>query len=91
MVAHCALHHGHFDDLHETAYTSDAHLLTRDVRPIDMTQLTMNFNWRNALCIQELYPRPNIAGGGRRNKSFHFGPLLPSYSQEAGPFRLAHD
>ena len=25
------------------------HLLTHDVRPIDLTELTMNFNWRNAL------------------------------------------
>ncbi|KAJ4451991.1 hypothetical protein ANN_03475 [Periplaneta americana] len=51
------------------------HLLTHDVRPIDLTELPMNFNWRNALCIKELYHRPNLAGGGRRNKSFHFGPL----------------
>ena len=52
-------------------------LLTHDIRPIDLIELTMNFNWRNALCIQELYHRPNLAVGGRRNKSVHFGPLLP--------------
>ncbi|KAJ4442494.1 hypothetical protein ANN_04080 [Periplaneta americana] len=40
------------------------HLLTHDVRPIDLTELPMNFNWRNALCIKELYHRPNLAGGG---------------------------
>ncbi|GFS71208.1 uncharacterized protein TNCV_5049891 [Trichonephila clavipes] len=63
------------------------HLLTRDVRPID---LAMNFNWRNAFCIEELYHRPNLAGGGRRNKSFHFGPLLTRYCHEVGPVRLAY-
>ncbi|GFV08952.1 uncharacterized protein TNCV_3821951 [Trichonephila clavipes] len=26
------------------------HLLTHDVRPIDLTEVAMNFNWRNALC-----------------------------------------
>ncbi|GFW78210.1 uncharacterized protein TNCV_136791 [Trichonephila clavipes] len=35
------------------------YLLTHDVRLIDLTELTMNFNWFNALCIQELYHRPN--------------------------------
>ncbi|GFX24652.1 hypothetical protein TNCV_3344321 [Trichonephila clavipes] len=55
------------------------HLLTRDVRPID---LAMNFNRRNALCIQELYHRPKLAGGGRRNESFYFGPMLPCYGHE---------
>ncbi|GFX37488.1 uncharacterized protein TNCV_4899181 [Trichonephila clavipes] len=64
------------------------HLLTHDVRPIDLTELTINFNWRNALRIQELYHRPNLVGGGRRNKSFHFE---PRYWHEAGPVRLAYD
>ncbi|GFX52111.1 hypothetical protein TNCV_981481 [Trichonephila clavipes] len=58
------------------------HLLTKDVQPIDLTELTMNFNRCNALCIQELYHRPNLASGVRRNKSFHFGPLLPRYGRE---------
>ncbi|KAJ4427337.1 hypothetical protein ANN_24957 [Periplaneta americana] len=44
------------------------HSITHDVRPIDLTELPMNFNWRNALCIKELYHRPNLAGGGRRNE-----------------------
>ncbi|PRD34412.1 UNVERIFIED_CONTAM: hypothetical protein NCL1_14682 [Trichonephila clavipes] len=30
-------------------------LLTPDVRPINLTELTMNLNRRNILCIQELY------------------------------------
>ncbi|GFV70412.1 uncharacterized protein TNCV_4798311 [Trichonephila clavipes] len=30
------------------------YLLTHDVRPIDLTELTMNFNCRNALFIPEL-------------------------------------
>ncbi|GFU35922.1 uncharacterized protein TNCV_4030281 [Trichonephila clavipes] len=64
-------------------------LLTHDVRPIDLTKLTMNFNRRNALCIQELYYRPNLACGGKRN--FHFGPLLPCCWHEVGPIRLAYD
>ncbi|GFU57044.1 hypothetical protein TNCV_1779111 [Trichonephila clavipes] len=38
------------------------HLLTHDVRPIDLAELTMNFNRRNALCIQELYYGPERAG-----------------------------
>ncbi|GFX31305.1 hypothetical protein TNCV_2061231 [Trichonephila clavipes] len=67
------------------------HLLTHDVQPIDLTELAMNSNWRNALCIQELYHRPNLAGSGRRNRSVHFGPLLPRYWQKAGSFRLAYD
>ncbi|GFU77231.1 uncharacterized protein TNCV_4126081 [Trichonephila clavipes] len=29
-------------------------LLTHDVQSIDLTKLTMNFNWRNTLCIPEL-------------------------------------
>ncbi|GFU37548.1 uncharacterized protein TNCV_4274761 [Trichonephila clavipes] len=58
--------------------TSATHyLLTHDVRPIDLTEQTVN-----ALCIQELYHRPNLEGGGRRNNSFHFG---PRYWHEAGP------
>ncbi|GFU29896.1 hypothetical protein TNCV_1686831 [Trichonephila clavipes] len=67
------------------------HLLTHDVRPIDLNELTMNFNSRNALRIQELNHRPGLAGCGRRNKIFQFGPLLPSYWHKAGPFRLAYD
>ncbi|GFX98712.1 uncharacterized protein TNCV_1502901 [Trichonephila clavipes] len=67
------------------------HLLTHDVRPIDLTELTMNFNGRNALSIQELYHRPSLTGGTRRNKSFHFGPLLPRYWHEEGPVQLAYD
>ncbi|GFT21778.1 hypothetical protein TNCV_2970191 [Trichonephila clavipes] len=67
------------------------HLLTDDVRPIDLTELPMNFNWRNALDIQVLYPRPNLTGFGRRNKSFHFGPLQLRYWHEAGPVRLEYD
>ncbi|GFW14073.1 uncharacterized protein TNCV_3546621 [Trichonephila clavipes] len=56
-------------------------LLTHDVCvwPIELTELTMNFNRRNALCIQELYHRTKLAGSGKRNKCFHFGPLLPFY------------
>ncbi|GFV54249.1 hypothetical protein TNCV_3467641 [Trichonephila clavipes] len=64
------------------------HLLTHDGRPIDLTELTMNFNRCNALCIQELDHRPNLAGGGRRNKIFHFGTLLPRYGHEVGSVRL---
>ncbi|GFX17350.1 uncharacterized protein TNCV_3553541 [Trichonephila clavipes] len=60
------------------------HLLTHDVLPINLTELMMNFNKRNALCIQEHYQRPNLACRGRRNKSNHFGPLLPRYWHEAG-------
>ncbi|GFT35852.1 integrase catalytic domain-containing protein [Trichonephila clavipes] len=41
----------------------------------------MNFNRRNALDIQELYHRLTLAGGGRRNTSFHFEPLLPRYAR----------
>ena len=39
------------------------HLLAHDVRHIDLTELRMNLNWRNALCIEELYHHPNLAGG----------------------------
>ncbi|GFV97952.1 hypothetical protein TNCV_5069921 [Trichonephila clavipes] len=67
---------------------AEHHMLTHDVWSIN---LTMNFNWHNALCIQELYHRLNLAGGGRRNKSFHFGPLLPRYWHEAGPVQLEYD
>ncbi|GFX45825.1 hypothetical protein TNCV_934641 [Trichonephila clavipes] len=67
------------------------HLLIHDAQPIDLTQLTMNFNRRNALCIQELYYRPNFASGGRRNKNFHFGSLLPHYWHEVRPVRLSYD
>ncbi|GFY22384.1 hypothetical protein TNCV_2176451 [Trichonephila clavipes] len=71
--------------------TVTRHLLTHDVRPIDMTERAKNFNWRNALGIQELYHCPNLAGGGRRNKSFHFRPLLPRYWHEVEPIWLAYD
>ncbi|GFT11482.1 uncharacterized protein TNCV_2523021 [Trichonephila clavipes] len=57
-------------------------LLTHNVRPINLIELTINFNRRNALYIQELYHRRNLAGCGRRNKSFHFGSLLPRYWHE---------
>ncbi|GFX54426.1 hypothetical protein TNCV_3825251 [Trichonephila clavipes] len=59
--------------------------------PIDLAELTMNFNRRNAFSIQELYHRPNLASGGRRYKSLHFGPVLSRYWNEARPVRLAYD
>ncbi|GFT92605.1 hypothetical protein TNCV_1480921 [Trichonephila clavipes] len=49
------------------------------------------FPGRNALYIQELYHRPNLAGGGRRNNSFHSGSLLPRYGHEVGLARLVYD
>ncbi|GFW14696.1 hypothetical protein TNCV_1561591 [Trichonephila clavipes] len=67
------------------------HLLTHDVQPIDLTELMMNFNFRNVLCIQELYHQPNLAGGGRRNRGFYFGLLLPRYWNKAGPVQQAYD
>ncbi|GFT25040.1 uncharacterized protein TNCV_179541 [Trichonephila clavipes] len=67
------------------------HELTHDIQPIKLTSLTMNFNWGNALCILELYHRPNLVVDRRRNKSFHFGPLLPRYWHEVGPVMLAYD
>ena len=36
------------------------HLLVHDVRTMDLVQLTMNFDRRFDLCIQELYYRPHI-------------------------------
>lgn len=46
-------------------------LLTCGLRVIDLRELTM--------CIRELYPRPYHGDGEKRNKSFHFGALLPCY------------
>ena len=47
------------------------HLLDRDVRPIDLAQLTMNFDLRYALCIRKVYNRPHFIVGGSWNKNIH--------------------
>ncbi|GFW06325.1 uncharacterized protein TNCV_37991 [Trichonephila clavipes] len=67
------------------------HLLTHDVRPIDLTELTMNFNWHNALFFKNFITDRTSQVAGEKNKSFHFGPLLPRYWHEAGPVRVAYD
>ncbi|GFW75225.1 hypothetical protein TNCV_4188801, partial [Trichonephila clavipes] len=77
----CLLH-GNFEDPLKAALHQRGTICLLSVMfhiPCDPTKLTMNFNRCNTLCIQELYQRPNVAGGGRRNTSFHFGPLLPRY------------
>ena len=51
------------------------HLLAHDVSPIDMAELTMTFDRRYALCIQNVYHRPNFTVGGSWNKSLHLQPL----------------
>ncbi|GFU67865.1 hypothetical protein TNCV_4188461 [Trichonephila clavipes] len=66
MVNHCTLHHGHFGDPLKTAYTSDAPSASHNIQYIDLTELTMNFKRRDALCIQELYHQPKLTGDGRR-------------------------
>ena len=46
---------------------------------IDLAQLTMYFDRRDALCIQKLYHRPHFTVGGCWNKSFHLQPLQLCY------------
>ena len=60
------------------------HLLAPDVKPIDLAQLTMNFDRRYALCIQKLYQRPHFTVDGSWNKSFHLQPLQRCYCVNSG-------
>ena len=57
--------------------------LAHAVRPIDLAQLTMNFDGRYALCIQELYHRPHFTVGGRWNENLDLQPAQRCYSWAA--------
>jgi hypothetical protein len=60
------------------------HVLAHDVRPIDLAQLPMNFDWRYALCIQKLYHWPHFTVGRSWNKSLHLQQLQRCYCGNAG-------
>ncbi|GFV41829.1 hypothetical protein TNCV_3629801 [Trichonephila clavipes] len=63
-------------------------LLTHDVQAIDLTKLMRNFNRRNALCIQELYRRPKLAGGLEKEEKIRQG--LKSIVKEENWFRSSN-
>ena len=65
------------------------HLLAHDVRPIDLAQLTINFNRRYALCIQKLYNWSHFTRGGSWNRSVHLQPMQRSYWEHSGSFASA--
>ena len=57
---------------------------------IDLAQLTMNFDRRYALRIQELYDRAHFTFGESWNKSLYLQPLQRCYCENSGSPASAH-
>ena len=64
-------------------------LLAHAARPVDLAQLTMNFDQRYALCVHKLYHRPHFTVGGSLNKSLHLQPLQWCYCENLGSLASA--
>ena len=60
------------------------YLLVHDVRPIDLAQLTINFDRCYALCIQDFYHRLHFTVGWNWNKSLRLQVLQRCYCENLG-------